>query len=178
MDNYKSFSQGNLPGTVARHHFTRPDLLQGQGLLVQLIRKAPYYFALFALCFTASFTFADDSALIDALVRKGILNQKEAESIEAEVNREASEASAAKVRSSKWGVEDWRLAQRVGPLRRLAPPKLLPEHASATSWPSNSARFDNQTQRDRWRFRLRLNADFKLAENFFGGRSAQYFGQS
>ena len=28
---------------------------------------------------------------------------------------------------------------------------------------------DRNIQRDRWRFRLRLNADFKLAGNFFGG---------
>jgi hypothetical protein len=35
--------------------------------------------------------------------------------------------------------------------------------------PPNSKNYDNQIVRDRWRFRLRLNADFKLAENFFGG---------
>lgn len=29
--------------------------------------------------------------------------------------------------------------------------------------------YDSIVQRDRWRFRLRLNADFKLAGNFFGG---------
>jgi hypothetical protein len=169
MDNYQSFSQGNLPGTVARHHLARPDLPQGHGLLVQLIRKAPYYFALFALSFTASFTFADDSALIDALVRKGILNQKEAESIEAEVNREASEASAQKsdTLNGVLKIGDWvKELDIYGDLRLRNYYQNTQQQLPA---PSNSTRFDNQTQRDRWRFRLRLNANFKLAENFFGG---------
>src|SRR6202007_250882 len=47
---------------------------------------------LFGLSFAASWA-SDDSALIDALVRKGILSQKEAETIQAEVNKQASQAS-------------------------------------------------------------------------------------
>src|ERR1700740_3430159 len=45
-----------------------------------------------------------------------------------------------------------------------------PKHVvkGATKAP-NAKNYDNNIQRDRWRFRLRLNADFKLAGNFFGG---------
>jgi len=39
---------------------------------------------------TTSAAFADDQALIDALVRKGILSQKDAEQIESEVSKNPS----------------------------------------------------------------------------------------
>src|SRR5260221_12429269 len=39
---------------------------------------------------TAGAAFADDQALIDALVRKGILSQKDAEQIESEVSKNPS----------------------------------------------------------------------------------------
>ena len=53
-----------------------------------MIRKTKYAFALARLvALTVSAAHADDQALIDALVRKGILTQKDAESIEAEVSK-------------------------------------------------------------------------------------------
>ena len=35
--------------------------------------------------------------------------------------------------------------------------------------PPNQTNYDGNINRDRWRFRLRLNADFQLAGNLFGG---------
>jgi Putative porin len=105
---------------------------------------------------------ANDSALLDALVRKGVLTNKEAEEIQAETIKESAGATAGKIQVGDW-VKELKLS---GDLRIrnqwdqrtpmvLTNPSLGPQ--------------DRNIQRDRWRFRLRLNADFKLALNFFGG---------
>src|SRR5258708_20711377 len=53
-----------------------------------MIRKTKYALALAGLvALTTGAAFAGDQALIDALVRKGILTQKDADSIEAEVSK-------------------------------------------------------------------------------------------
>jgi len=103
-----------------------------------------------------------DQALLDALVRKGVLTEKEAEEISAETAKEAVTTSAAKIQIGDW-VQELKLSgdfrnrfqadQRTPMI--LTNPKLGPQ--------------DTHVNRDRWRFRLRLNADFKLAGNFFGG---------
>jgi hypothetical protein len=103
-----------------------------------------------------------DQALLDALVRKGVLSEKEAEDISAEAAKEAVTTSAAKIQIGDW-VQELKIG---GDLRQrfqwdqrtpmiLSNPLLGPQNANIP--------------RDRWRFRLRLTADFKLAENFFGG---------
>jgi hypothetical protein len=105
---------------------------------------------------------ADDSALLDALVRKGVLTNQEAEQIQAETIKESAGATAGKIQVGDW-VKELKLS---GDLRIrnqwdqrtpmvLTNPRLGPQ--------------DPNIQRDRWRFRLRLSADFKLALNFFGG---------
>jgi hypothetical protein len=103
-----------------------------------------------------------DQALLDALVRKGVLTEKEAEEVSAETAREVGGSSAGKIQIGDW-VKALKLS---GDLRLryqwdqrepmiLTNPKLGPQ--------------DVHIPRERWRFRLRLNADFKLAGNFFGG---------
>src|ERR1700730_2066948 len=105
---------------------------------------------------------ADDSALLDALVRKGVLTNKEAEQIQAESVKESAGVSAGKIQVGDW-VKELKLS---GDLRHRnqwdeRDPMLLTNRRLGPQ--------DPHIQRDRWRFRLRLNADFKLAENFFGG---------
>jgi Putative porin len=103
-----------------------------------------------------------DQALLDALVRKGVLTDKEASEISAEAAQEATTAPAGKIQVGDW-VQELRLS---GDLRIrnqwdqrtpmiLTNPRLGP--------------VDQVIPRDRWRFRLRLAADFKLKGNFFGG---------
>jgi hypothetical protein len=103
-----------------------------------------------------------DQALLDALVRKGVLTDKEAEEISAEAAQEVTTAPAGKIQVGDW-VQELRIS---GDLRIrnqwderipmiLTNPKLGP--------------VDQVIPRDRWRFRLRLAADFKLQGNFFGG---------
>src|ERR1700737_1585706 len=105
---------------------------------------------------------ANDSALLDALVRKGVLTDKEAEQIRAESVKESAGVSAGKIQVGDWVKElklsgDLRLRNQWGQREAM----LLTNRRLGPQ--------DPHIQRDRWRFRLRLNADFKLAENFFGG---------
>jgi polyhydroxyalkanoate synthesis regulator phasin len=99
-----------------------------------------------------------DQAILDALVRKGVLSEQEAEQISAEAAQEPVNTSAAKIKIGDW-VQEMRLGgdlrlrnqwdQRI-PLV-LTNPRLGP--------------VDQVIPRDRWRFRLRLALDF----NFFFG---------
>jgi polyhydroxyalkanoate synthesis regulator phasin len=110
-----------------------------------------------------------DQALIDALVRKGILSQKEARQIQAEVQKEAVQPTApseSKIKLGDWVQElklygDIRLRYQYDTEQPQIPPAPL------------QTDYSNVSQRSRWRFRLRLNADFKLADNFFGGFGLQ-----
>src|ERR1700748_553430 len=103
-----------------------------------------------------------DQALLDALVRKGVLTDKEATDISAEASKEVATESAGKIQVGD-GVKELKLS---GDLRirnqfDQRTPMIL---TNPTLGPQ-----DPNIQRDRWRFRLRLNADFKLQGNFFGG---------
>src|SRR5262249_27029646 len=103
-----------------------------------------------------------DQALLDALVRKGVLTEKEADQISAETAKEAVTSSAAKIQIGDW-VQEMRIGgdlrirnqwdQRIPMV--LTNPLLGPQ--------------DRVIPRDRWRFRLRLTAAFKLKGSFFGG---------
>jgi hypothetical protein len=103
-----------------------------------------------------------DQALLDVLVRKGVLTEKEAEGITADLAKDAASSPAAKIQVGDW-VKELKLS---GDLRLRnqwdeRDPMLLTNRRLGPQ--------DPHIQRDRWRFRLRLNADFKLAGNFFGG---------
>lgn len=114
----------------------------------------------------------DADALVDALVRKGVLTSQEADDIRAEMSQDAEKSSANKVKLSN-AVTELRL---YGDLRlryqyddrdfQANPPGVGVNDDQERRSPSG-------TQRSRWRFRLRLNADFKLNENFFGGVELQ-----
>ncbi len=59
-----------------------------------MIRNTKYALALAGFAaLTTSAAFADDQALIDALVRKGILTQKDADTIESEVSKNPAGSS-------------------------------------------------------------------------------------
>jgi hypothetical protein len=158
-------SQGRLLGVAAWQGAAQPPSPQRK--IAQMIKRILYAIVFLGLSFSAHRASADDAALIDALVRKGVLNQKEAETIQAEVNKEAA---ASQQNSNPLNgvikIGDWvKELDLYGDLRI----RNYYQNTQSQLPASNSARFDNQTQRDRWRFRLRLNADFKLEGNFFGG---------
>lgn len=119
---------------------------------------------------TAGSALATDQALLDALVRKGILTDKEAGTIEQEVSKEAT-APAVTTSESKIKIGDWVQELKIyGDIRmRYQYDDSEPQIGPAP----RQTNFADVSQRSRWRFRLRLNADFKLNDNFFGGFGLQ-----
>jgi hypothetical protein len=119
--------------------------------------------------FAVSPSFAADQALLDALVRKGILTDKEAQQIEAEVSKEPE--TPAPGAESKIKLGDWvKELKLYGDIRLrgqydVEQPQ-IPAGPRQTDYP-------NEFQRWRWRFRLRLNADVQLAGGFFAGFGLQ-----
>jgi len=102
----------------------------------------------------------DDSALVDALVRKKILTPQEAEDIRADLIKE--NCSADKIKLSG-GVKELSL---YGDIRLRyqywnVDPQFDPKAPNGD--PGNGC------QGSRSNFRLRLNSDFKLTDNWFGG---------
>ncbi len=125
------------------------------------------------LAFTIAAAQAQDAgALVDALVKKGILTDQEAEEVRADMTRDFSTTPAGKIQLSNSITElkfygDLRLRYQYDNRDLQADPagvgvKNLDEDRS----PSGN-------QRSRWRFRLRLNADFRMTENFYGGVELQ-----
>jgi hypothetical protein len=105
---------------------------------------------------------ADDSALLDVLVKKGILTKQEAEKLEVEVSKEPVAApQGPNIKIGDWVQEldlygDMRFREYYQNFEQQLPKAPV-------------SNFDKNIQRQRLRFRLRLDADFKLADNFFGG---------
>jgi hypothetical protein len=103
----------------------------------------------------------DDQALLDALVRKGVLSEKEADEISAEAAQGAVTTSAARINIGSWVQElniGGDIRNRVQWDQRtpmiLTNPLLGPQNPNIP--------------RNRWRFRMPLGADFLLEDNFFG----------
>ena len=115
------------------------------------------------LAFGATISRADDSALLDVLVKKGILTQKEADKLEAEVSKEPAPTQGGLETKIKIG--DW-----VQELDLYGDMRFREYYQTyENQLPAAGSAFDRNIQRQRLRFRLRLDADFKLAGNFFGG---------
>ena len=98
----------------------------------------------------------DSGPLIDKLVQKGILNDQEAEELRADLVKDFQTSSAGKINISTPVTElklygDGRIRYQYD------------EQQAQTASP------DHVSQRSRFRYRLRLNADFRLTNNFFGG---------
>jgi polyhydroxyalkanoate synthesis regulator phasin len=118
------------------------------------------------LALSATSARADESALLDVLVKKGILTKEEAEKLVAEVSKEAVAAAtpqglAANIRIGDWVQEieldgNMRFREYYQSYEQQLPTPPIPN-------------YNKIVQRQRLRFRLRLDADFKLADNFFGG---------
>jgi hypothetical protein len=107
---------------------------------------------------------ADDSALIDILQRKGVLSTKEASELRKEIAKEQHEDSASKIK----------LSSSVSELKLYGDLRLRYQYdAKDTQLSPAQGGGSNVSQRSRWRFRLRLNADVKLGEHWFAGVELQ-----
>jgi Putative porin len=103
-----------------------------------------------------------DQALLDALVKKGVLTEKEAAAISAEAANAVTAPPSNNIKIGDWVKElnlsgDLRIRNQWNQREPLilTNPKLGPQ--------------DVNIPRDRWRFRLRLHADVLLQDNFFAG---------
>jgi Putative porin len=118
-------------------------------------------------CLGGSVWSQSNQALIDTLVRKGILTQAEAEKLEAEYAKGAVVTiPASPITLSPW-IKELKLSGDLR-LRYQYDVEQRQEPLAATT--SNSGR-NHIAQRSRWRFRLRLNAEAKFDFGFFGGFS-------
>ena len=126
-------------------------------------RSAPALAGLFVFSACAAFA-QDNQALIDVLVRKGILTQKDAEKIESEISHNSILSQpATPLKLAPWIKElklsgDFRLRYQYDEEQRQEP---QPQTSAA----------NGVAQRNRWRFRLRLNAEMIFAGGFFAGFS-------
>jgi len=115
------------------------------------------------LAFAATGVRADDSALLDVLVKKGILTKQEAEKLEVEVSKEPAPTQGGLENRIKIG--DW-----VQEIELYGDMRFRENYQNyEQQLPTAGTAFDKNRQIQRLRFRLRLDADFKLADNFFGG---------
>jgi len=100
--------------------------------------------------------FANDSALIDALVKKGVLKTKEAEQIRAEAARSSHQGSGSKLN----------LDSSVKSLVLSGDVRVRYNYVSATD---GVAPAKDTIQNSFYELRLRLNADYQLSDDFFAG---------
>ena len=111
----------------------------------------------------APFATAQDAALIDILQRKGVLSAKEAASVREELSHGTND-SASKIKLNS-AVSELKL---YGDLREryqydAKDAQLRPDQGGGS----------NVSQRSRWRFRLRLDAEIKLGDHAFAGVELQ-----
>ena len=148
------------------------------------------------LCTAAGAMGAQDesSALIDVLVCKKVLTPKEAECLKAELICEREKSSADKIRLSgpvtelklygdlRFRFQYDNVDPQVGPF--VPDTDLVFDPVRRRFVVRDTTGFIDREhghfldpghgdQRDRWRFRLRLNADFTLKDNWFGGVQLQ-----
>ncbi len=118
--------------------------------------------------FAATAAAQDSGALIDALVRKGVLKDQEAEQIRSQLSRDyAANTPAGKLNISS-SVKELKLSGDV----RLRY-QYDDAHDAGTLFNGTGSTNNGANQRSRYRLRLRVNADYKLADDFFAGFGLQ-----
>jgi len=164
-------------------------------------RSLVFASALLLLCAMTASAQEETSALIDMLVCKKVLTAKEADCLRADLIQEKEKSSADKIKLSgpvtelklygdlRFRFQYDNVDPQVGTF--IQDPNLflnpvLGRYVNRKTGqidPDNEHFIDrkhgtfldpgNGDQRDRWRFRLRLNADFTLKDNWFGGVQLQ-----
>ncbi len=111
-----------------------------------------------ALALGASPSRADEAALIDALVKKGVLSTKEAEHIREEAGKDTSTPGA-----------NIKLSDTVSQLKIFGDLKLRYRYDNQDTQIDPAPRSPSGSQRSRWQFRLRLDAEFSLGPDWLAG---------
>jgi hypothetical protein len=100
----------------------------------------------------------DAGALVDVLVRKGVLTNQEADDVRADLSRDLSQTSAGKIK----------LSNSVTELKLYGDLRLRYQYEQRDAQLPDSG---NNFQQSRYRFRLRINAEAKLGRDWFAGFS-------
>ncbi|MEP6670816.1 MAG: putative porin [Chthoniobacter sp.] len=129
------------------------------------LRRSPSGFGLAlvaaALATTASFSLAQDSGvLIDKLVQKGILSSKDAAEVRADIQKDAVQSPLNKIS----------LSNSVTQLKLYGDFRLRYQYNDSEAQIADAAHVNQQS---RFRYRLRLNADVQLGEDWFAGVQLQ-----
>ncbi len=119
--------------------------------------------------FAATAAAQDSGALIDALVRKGVLKDQEAEQIRSQLSRDyAANTPAGKLNISS-SVKELKLSGDVRLRYQYENQAAVANSAAQGVQPASGV----EDHRTRYRLRLRVNADYKLADDFFAGFGLQ-----
>ncbi len=102
----------------------------------------------------------DAGALVDKLVKKGVLTDQEAEEVRADMMRDFSQTSAGKIS----------ISPSITELKLYGDVRLRYQYDEREAQVASP---DNDQQRSRFRYRLRLGADVALGENWFAGFQLQ-----
>jgi hypothetical protein len=102
----------------------------------------------------------DAGALVDKLIKKGVLTSQEGEDVRAEMMKDFTQTSAGKIN----------LSQSVTKLKLYGDFRYRWQYEDRESQVANA---DHVSQRDRHRFRLTLAADVELADHFYAGFALQ-----
>jgi hypothetical protein len=151
--------------------------------LARFAGRAGLAIAALAILSTESAVADDSSALIALLERKGILTKDEAANVRNELAREKAAAAKAKVSAADKGnglADKLKLSPAVSELKLYGDLRFRYQYdhrdGQLDPFPVGVHQDRNEDDRSpsgspqsRWRFRLRLGADFKLGENWFGG---------
>src|SRR6187402_2994052 len=96
----------------------------------------------------------DAGALVDKLIKKGILSDQEGEEVRADMMRDFAQTSAGKVN----------LSPSVTSLKLYGDLRMRWQYNTQENQIADTA---HDSQQSRWRYRLRLNADVQLGPNWF-----------
>jgi len=120
--------------------------------------------------FAATAVADDSSALIDALVKKGVLKTKEAEQIRAQIAKSGSHSSAGKLDLDS-SVKSLALSGDVRVRYSYGSVKQGTGNDPVTPGPiaSMTQRDGDSAHQTNYALRLRINADYKLSDDFFAG---------
>jgi hypothetical protein len=137
------------------------------------MKKSVILMSAIAMAVTGVAKAQENGALLDLLVKKRIISDQEAEEVRAELTKEyATSTSAGKLNLSS-SLTELKLSGDLRMRYQYDNRDSQVDPAGIVDGPGDEDRSPSGTQRSRWRFRLRLNADFKLANNWFGGVQLQ-----
>jgi hypothetical protein len=124
--------------------------------------KTLFAFSSLLLLLAISSARAQENALLDLLVKKKVLTSREAEEVRADLVKEQPAAQPNRI-----GVGSWVQEMKIGGDIRFR--YQYDNRDLQAINPATGKSFGQGSQNSRWRFRLRLNDEFKLTDNWFGG---------